>query len=335
MSGIRLEQVSKSFGSTRVLEPLDLEVRSGEFLVLLGPSGCGKSTLLRTIAGLERPDTGRVFINNQDVTNLDPAARNLAMVFQSYALYPHLSVAENLGFALKNRGDDRNRIEQKVKEVAALLELTSLLDRKPKALSGGQRQRVALGRALVRETPVILFDEPLSNLDAHLRTQMRVKIKALHDRLKTTIVYVTHDQIEATTMGDRIAVLNQGKIEQLGSPSEIYQNPASEFVARFVGTPEVCFFNSLLNSKLGMKDGEKIAIRPEHVMLGEGGFNGKVVLIENLGSQVLVHMESPFGDVRALNRDATDIRVGETLKFTLNQSKILRFNSERGVGSHV
>ncbi|MBN8540140.1 MAG: ABC transporter ATP-binding protein [Deltaproteobacteria bacterium] len=326
MSSIRLENVSKSFGATTVLRPLNLEIQSGEFLVLLGPSGCGKSTLLRLIAGLEAPDSGRVFINDRDVTDKDPSARDLAMVFQSYALYPHLTVGENLGFALKNRGDSPAKIQAKVKEVGDLLDLSNLLDRKPKALSGGQRQRVALGRALTRETPVILFDEPLSNLDAHLRTQMRVKIKALHERLKNTMVYVTHDQVEATTMGDRIAVLNRGLIEQLDTPKNIYQSPASEFIARFIGTPETCFFLSKINSRLGYSEKDQLAIRPEHITVGNGEFQGKVLLLENLGAQTLIHIESAFGDVRALKQETGSLKVGEPIQFEINRSKLMRFD---------
>ncbi|MGZ3653513.1 MAG: ABC transporter ATP-binding protein [Bdellovibrionota bacterium] len=293
MSGfLELKGLSKKFGETSILERLDLSVKEGEFLVLVGPSGCGKSTILRLIAGLEEPTEGEVWINGKNVTDRDPKDRHIAMVFQSYALYPHMNVYDNMAFGLRVRKRlDEKEISERVRESAAMLQLEKLLDRKPKHLSGGQRQRVALGRALVRKPKVFLFDEPLSNLDAHLRNQMRAEIRKLQQKLGVTAVYVTHDQTEATTMGDRIALLQGGKLQQVASPVEIYQRPANRFVAGFIGSPEM---NFLPGADFGAKAGITVGVRPENVSLS-GRWKGRVDLVENMGSQALVHITSSMG----------------------------------------
>ena len=337
MASVILQNVSKSFRSkglvpNQVIRPLSLEVHSGEFLVLLGPSGCGKSTLLRMIAGLETTDTGRILIGDRDVTSVEPQHRNVAMVFQSYALYPHLSVRDNMSFALKNKNDPPQTIKNKVDSTAELLGLTNLLDRKPRELSGGQRQRVALGRALVRETPVILFDEPLSNLDAHLRSQMRIEIKKIHQRLKNTMIYVTHDQVEATTMGDRIAILNRGELEQVGSPEEVYSQPATPFIAQFIGSPEINMLDSKKVAALGLSSNQQHALRPEHIHIASGGeYRGTAVLSENLGSQSLIHVETEIGPLRILQQGQSTIRSGEPFTFTIDRDKVVSFQEGRHV----
>ncbi len=331
MANVVLQNVSKSFRTkssvqNQVIRPLSLEVHSGEFLVLLGPSGCGKSTLLRMIAGLETTDSGRILIAGRDVTNVEPQHRNVAMVFQSYALYPHLSVRDNMNFALKNKNEPPQTIKEKTDSIAELLGLTNFLDRKPRELSGGQRQRVALGRALVRETPVILFDEPLSNLDAHLRSQMRIEIKKIHQRLKNTMIYVTHDQVEATTMGDRIAILNRGEIEQVGSPEEVYCKPATPFIAQFIGSPEINLIEAKSAALLGLKPGQMHAIRPECIQLGHGPYRGTVLLTENLGSQSLIHVETEVGPLRILQQGQCTIRSGEAITFNFDREKVVTFD---------
>ena len=246
MPNISIENLNIKFGSVTVLDGLNLSIADREFMVLLGPSGCGKSTLLNTVAGLIDANDGRILIDGTDVINLEPKDRGLAMVFQSYALYPQMTVRGNLGFGLKVAGLPKNEIEKRVSDAADLLQIRPLLDRKPAALSGGQRQRVAIGRALVRQTKIFLFDEPLSNLDAQLRAELRLEIKRLHQRLKTTVIYVTHDQIEALTLADRIAVMKDRIIQQLGTPEEIYERPANRFVASFVGSPAMTFLPATL-----------------------------------------------------------------------------------------
>src|SRR5690242_19030682 len=242
MGRIHLKSVRKAFGEVVIIPSIDLDVANGEFVVFVGPSGCGKSTLLRLIAGLEDVTAGRIDIDGVDMTNVPPAKRGLSMVFQSYALYPHMSVRNNIAFGLKMAGESPEIIRQKVEKAAAILNLTSYLDRKPRQLSGGQRQRVAIGRAIVREPKAFLFDEPLSNLDAALRVQMRLEIAQLHESLTTTMIYVTHDQVEAMTLADKIVVLNSGSIEQVGSPLELYHHPVNLFVAGFIGSPKMNFF---------------------------------------------------------------------------------------------
>lgn len=283
MKGVRFNQISKSFGDVSVLEEIDLEVGEGEFLVLVGPSGCGKSTLLRCVAGLESPTSGRLFIGDRDVTDVEPRERDVAMVFQSYALYPHMTVAENMGFALRIQNRPQSEIDGAVQEAGEMLGLESLLHRMPRELSGGQRQRVAMGRAVVRRPKVFLFDEPLSNLDAALRSQLRVELKRLHRDLGATMIYVTHDQVEAMTLADRIAVLKDGTLQQLGSPTDLYRNPANRFVAGFIGSPPMCFLESLEADCV-------VGVRPTDVVLGEGDLTGTVDVVEPLGAQSYVHI---------------------------------------------
>ncbi|WP_269581173.1 ABC transporter ATP-binding protein [Roseibium sp. Sym1] len=290
MARVRLEGIRKSFGSLEVIKGIDLEIEDGEFCVFVGPSGCGKSTLLRMISGLEEATQGRIDIGDRDVTNLEPSERGIAMVFQNYALYPHLSVRQNIGFGLSLARRPKEEIAERVNAVARTLQLEALLDRKPKALSGGQRQRVAIGRAMVRDPAVFLLDEPLSNLDAALRSQMRVELTDLHQKLRSTMIYVTHDQVEAMTMADKIVVLNNGEIEQVGSPMELYENPASSFVAGFIGTPKM---NFLRGDHAPKGNGSIYGIRPEHLTLSadEGCWKGTVRHIERLGADTIVHLE--------------------------------------------
>jgi ABC-type sugar transport system ATPase subunit len=290
MAELTLKQVRKSFGALEVIKGIDLEVRSGEFVVFVGPSGCGKSTLLRIIAGLEESTSGTLTIGGKDVTHAEPFERGIAMVFQSYALYPHMTVAENIGFGLSLARRPKAEIEAKVRAAADTLQLSQLLDRKPKQLSGGQRQRVAIGRAIVRDLKVFLFDEPLSNLDASLRAQMRLEISELHARLKTTMIYVTHDQVEAMTMADKIVVLKGGAIEQVGSPMELYRHPATPFVAGFIGSPRMNLYSGEIAERFGCKT---YGIRPEHIRLSEtdGQWQGKVRHVERLGAEAIIHLD--------------------------------------------
>jgi multiple sugar transport system ATP-binding protein len=312
-SSVHLAGVSKQFGATPVIGKVSLSIDPGEFIVFVGPSGCGKSTLLRLIAGLEEPSAGSIHISGRDVTHTHPSKRGVAMVFQSYALYPHMSVAENMAFGLRIQKSPQAEIDARVRKAAEVLQLEALLDRKPRALSGGQRQRVAIGRAIVREPDVFLFDEPLSNLDAALRGQMRVEIARLHARLGATMVYVTHDQVEAMTLASRIVVLNGGRIEQIGAPLELYHRPANLFVAGFIGSPRMNFLparviaadeRSVLVSaagaeiaiprsdhKLAVSDALTLGIRPEHVGISDSsrGLAAEVVLVERLGGEALVH----------------------------------------------
>ena len=289
MGRIVLEKVSKSFGDVEVIPPLDLTIEDGEFAVFVGPSGCGKSTLLRLIAGLEDVSGGSIQIDGNDATTIPPAKRGLAMVFQSYALYPHMSVRKNIAFPLRMAKMDQAEIDKRVEGAASVLNLTDYLDRRPGQLSGGQRQRVAIGRAIVREPAAFLFDEPLSNLDAALRVGMRLEISELHKRLKTTMIYVTHDQVEAMTMADKIVVLRAGHIEQVGSPLELYHNPRNEFVAGFIGSPKM----NLIKGPEAQKHGAAtIGIRPEHidVVKGDGLWTGTVGVAEHLGSDTFIHV---------------------------------------------
>ena len=283
MASVGFRGVYKSYGAVSVLQRVDLEVGDGEFLVLVGPSGCGKSTLLRCIAGLETLSGGDLYIGDRRVNDVAPRDRDVAMVFQSYALYPHMTVRENMGFALTLRKDSPAEIASKVDAAAALLSLGPLLDRYPKELSGGQRQRVAMGRALVRRPKVFLFDEPLSNLDAALRSQLRVEIKRLHQEIGTTIVYVTHDQVEAMTLADRIAVLQGGKLQQLGTPDELYERPINRFVAGFIGSPSMSFLQNL-------EPGVDVGVRPLHVLLGLGELQAQVDVVETMGFESYVHL---------------------------------------------
>lgn len=289
MGRIVLEQITKSFGSTQVIPPLDLTIEDGEFTVFVGPSGCGKSTLLRLIAGLEDVSSGRITIDGQDATELAPAKRGLAMVFQSYALYPHMTVRKNIAFPLRMAKMGPAEIEKRVNNAASVLNLTDYLDRRPGQLSGGQRQRVAIGRAIVREPSAFLFDEPLSNLDAALRVGMRLEISELHKRLTTTMIYVTHDQVEAMTMADKIVVLRAGHIEQVGSPLELYKNPRNKFVAGFIGSPKM---NFLEGDEAKRHNAHSIGVRPEHIEVSDsqGDWTGVVGVSEHLGSDTFFHI---------------------------------------------
>jgi multiple sugar transport system ATP-binding protein len=290
MGAINLERVVKSFGPTTVIHGIDLEIEHGEFVVFVGPSGCGKSTLLRLVAGLEDVSGGRILIDGKDATPLQPAKRELAMVFQSYALYPHMSVYNNIAFPLKMANVDRETIKRKVAAAAKTLNLSDYLDRRPGQLSGGQRQRVAIGRAIVREPKAFLFDEPLSNLDAALRSAMRLELSELHQSLATTMVYVTHDQVEAMTMADKIVVLNNGRIEQVGTPLELYRSPENLFVAGFIGSPTM---NLLKGSPAEKYQAETIGVRPEHLMLSQadGEWPGTVGVAEHLGADTFLHVD--------------------------------------------
>ncbi|MEO0914418.1 MAG: ABC transporter ATP-binding protein, partial [Pseudomonadota bacterium] len=283
MGTITLNQITKSFGDVQVIPPLDLEINEGEFVVFVGPSGCGKSTLLRLIAGLEDVTSGLIQIDGRDATEVPPAKRGLAMVFQSYALYPHMSVRKNIAFPLRMAKLDKAAQDAKVEAAAKVLNLTDYLDRRPGQLSGGQRQRVAIGRAIVREPAAFLFDEPLSNLDAALRVNMRLEISELHESLKTTMIYVTHDQVEAMTMADKIVVLQAGVIEQVGSPLELYHNPRNVFVAGFIGSPKMNLISGAEAEKHGAAT---IGIRPEHVGVSKdaGEWSGRVGVAEHLGT---------------------------------------------------
>ena len=291
MADVQLQKINKCFGSVEVIPSLDLDIPEGSFTVLVGPSGCGKSTLLRIIAGLEQPSAGKVIIGNRDVTRDEPCERGISMVFQSYALYPHMTVAQNIDFGLRLAKVPAAEREKRVSEAARILHLEQLLDRKPAALSGGQRQRVAIGRSIVREPKVFLFDEPLSNLDASLRTQMRVELAQLHEQFTATMVYVTHDQVEAMTLADQIVVMNAGRIEQVGPPMELYEKPRSEFVATFIGSPKM---NLLPGKAIGREDIGSVGIRPEHINLDEssGQWPAQVLVVENLGSDTVAYVQS-------------------------------------------
>jgi multiple sugar transport system ATP-binding protein len=281
MGKIQLTKVRKAFGEVDVIPGIDLTIENGEFVVFVGPSGCGKSTLLRLIAGLEDTTSGVIDIDGQDATNLPPAKRGLAMVFQSYALYPHMTVRKNIAFPLKMAGMDQAEQDKRVERAAKVLNLANYLDRRPGQLSGGQRQRVAIGRAIVREPAAFLFDEPLSNLDAALRVGMRQEISELHQSLKTTMIYVTHDQVEAMTMADKIVVLNAGRIEQVGAPLELYNTPRNLFVAGFIGSPKM---NLIDGAEAAKHNAHTIGVRPEHISVGDGPWEGVVGLSEHLGS---------------------------------------------------
>ena len=320
MATLSLAGIEKSFGATRVLHGVDLDVAEGEMIVIVGASGCGKSTLLRIVAGLESPSAGRVRIDQRDVTALEPAERDIAMVFQNYALYPHMSVRENMAYGLKIRGFARAEIERRVAEAAALLELAPLLDRRPRQLSGGQRQRVAMGRAIVREPKLFLFDEPLSNLDAKLRVQMRAELRRLQRRLGVTSLFVTHDQVEAMTLGDRLLVMHQGHAAQLATPMDIFERPADTYVASFIGSPAMNFLAGRLTAGgaavalaagpvLRFADGPRpgaegmpltIGIRPEHLVPAAEGLALALDLVEPLGSESVLHGRLANGEALAV-----------------------------------
>jgi sn-glycerol 3-phosphate transport system ATP-binding protein len=350
MAQVRLVDIKKSFASTHVIHGVDCTIQDGEFIVILGPSGCGKSTLLRIVAGLETQSSGEVWIGDRNVAGVEPKDRNIAMVFQNYALYPHLSVYDNMAYGLKVRGTPRPEIEERVRKAAKILELAPLLDRKPRQLSGGQRQRVAMGRAIVRDPEVFLFDEPLSNLDAKLRVQMRIEIRRLHQTIQNTSIYVTHDQVEAMTLADRLIVMNAGRAEQIGAPMDVYARPATTFVAGFIGAPAM----NLMPGKLAaagdaveLDGGQRVAlprplgaggrrvtfgVRPEHVQVGEGGLALAVDLVEALGADTLAHGRlGGDGTVMTLRLPGTmRIAAGDRLNMTADSQNLHVFDAENG-----
>jgi ABC-type sugar transport system ATPase subunit len=326
MSRITLTDVSRNFGQVKVLHDINLDIQDGELIVFVGPSGCGKSTLLRLIAGLDRPTDGTVSINGKDVTRVPAADRGLAMVFQSYALYPHMSVRQNLAFGLENARMARAEIESRIAEAARMLEIEPYLDRRPGQLSGGQRQRVAIGRAIVRNPTAFLLDEPLSNLDAELRISTRAELAALHKRLSATMIYVTHDQIEAMTLADRIVVLRAGRIEQVGTPLELYNRPANQFVAGFIGAPRM---NFLPASVFPGRKGAAIGLRPQHMRRASGGepaLKATVTLIEQLGSETVVHGVADGHRLLAVLPGQQGLQAGEDVAFAYDEDNLHAFD---------
>ena len=346
MASIELKNIEKSFGTNKVINKFDIKINDGEFIVLVGPSGCGKSTLLRMISGLESVDIGEIYLDNKLINNLIPSKREIAMVFQSYALYPHMNVFENMAFGLKMEKISKSEINQKVNNAAATLQIEDLLERKPKQLSGGQRQRVAIGRAITRSPKVFLFDEPLSNLDAALRSEMRVEISKLHKKMNSNIIYVTHDQVEAMTLADRIVVLNKGNIEQYGTPNEIYSDPNNIFVAEFIGSPKMniikinkehisnsntlhLFNNKITFDNLEFKDEIYIGIRPEDISLKsnhEIQVDVKVDLIENLGFEKIIY--SKVSENQIIIKSSENIN-NHSLKISFSKDKVLFFDKDK------
>ncbi|MBA3909783.1 MAG: sugar ABC transporter ATP-binding protein [Rhodobacter sp.] len=327
MGALELKSISKSFGSTEVIKAVDLKVEDGEFCVFVGPSGCGKSTLLRIIAGLEDATDGDILLDGKRVNDVAPAKRELAMVFQTYALYPHLTVRDNMALALKQAGKPRAEITASTDKAAAMLELGPLLDRRPAELSGGQRQRVAIGRAIVRTPKLFLFDEPLSNLDAALRVATRIEIARLHRDLKATMIYVTHDQVEAMTLADRIVVLRSGRVEQVGTPMELYNNPANTFVAGFIGSPQMNFLDA---ASLGFAPGQ-VGVRPEHLTISreDGEIAAEVSHVEKLGGETLVYARHPqHGLLTVRLFGEHEYAVSEQVHLTLLLDRIFQFDTE-------
>ena len=352
MASVQIADVRKAYGSTQVIHGVDIDIDDGEFVILVGPSGCGKSTLLRMIAGLEEINGGEIRIGDRRVNDLPPKERDIAMVFQNYALYPHMTVRENMAFSLTLARTDKSTIEAKVRRAAEILALAPLLDRYPRQLSGGQRQRVAMGRAIVRDPQVFLFDEPLSNLDAKLRVAMRSEIKELHQRLKTTSIYVTHDQIEAMTMGDKIVVMRDGRIEQTGSPLELYDHPANQFVAGFIGSPAMNFLPGRLHrdasgARVELADGTRLeapahaggvdgqavvyGTRPEHLMLSDsGGIPSRVVVMEPTGMDTFVACRHEGEEISAVFRERYDFAPGSTIHLRPDLQRAHLFDAESG-----
>ena len=350
MASVQISDVRKSFGDVEVLHGVSVPIEDGEFVVLVGPSGCGKSTLLRLLAGLENITSGTISIGGRVVNNVHPKERDIAMVFQNYALYPHMTIAKNMGFSLMLRGASRSEIDARVKKAAGILGLNELLDRYPRQLSGGQRQRVAMGRAIVRDPQVFLFDEPLSNLDAKLRVAMRTEIKELHQRLKTTTVYVTHDQIEAMTMADKIVVMHDGVIEQMGAPLDLYDRPANQFVAGFIGSPAMNFLEGKVSAngslyvqtsggdKLPLKNipqgsnGREVVygIRPEHFELGEGGLGAEVVVVEPTGSETQIVARIGNQEVIAVFRERQSVKPGDRISLRPRADAVHLFAKDSG-----
>ena len=327
MSNVVLKNVKKIYDKKTVIDGVDLEIKDKEFMVLVGASGCGKSTILRMIAGLEEISGGEIFIGDRKVNDVHPKDRDIAFVFQSYALYPHMTVRENIAFGLKMRKVDKSTIEEKVQEAAKILNLTEYLDARPRELSGGQRQRVALGRAIVRNPKVFLMDEPLSNLDAKLRVQMRSEIKKLHEKLQTTFIYVTHDQTEALTMGDRIVVLDKGHIQQVDTPEEIYNNPKNLFVAGFVGSPQMNFVDGELISE--EYKGLIVGIRPEKMTAGgDIKLTADVDIAEMLGSEKIVYFN--IGNSKCSAKLPVEQIIGEKIELSISRNDIYKFDKESG-----
>ncbi|MCZ2722983.1 sn-glycerol-3-phosphate ABC transporter ATP-binding protein UgpC [Marinomonas sp. 15G1-11] len=354
MASVKLNNIKKRFGDVDVLHGIDLDIKDGEFVVLIGESGCGKSTLLRLLSGLEEITAGDLYIDDERVNGRSPAKRGIAMVFQSYALYPHMNVFKNMAFGLKIAGKDKTFVNNKVVEAAKKLKIDHLLERLPRELSGGQRQRVAIGRAIVRDPKVFLFDEPLSNLDASLRVQTRVELGKLHQELKATVIYVTHDQVEAMTLGDKIVVMNQGRVEQVGSPLHLYHHPQTQFVAGFIGSPKMNFLNAKIssvgkentqimlesgrvisasidssNSKAG--DRVQIGLRPEHMSLPckENKIEGKVTLVEHLGELSYLYVDIPKEGELVLKIDGDNqYKAGDQVVFGIQPNNLYLFDSK-------
>jgi ABC-type sugar transport system ATPase subunit len=344
LAGVELKSVRKSYGNMEVVHGIDLEVVSGEFLVLVGPSGCGKSTLLRMIAGLEEISDGVISIGDKVVNDLPASQRNLSMVFQSYALYPHMTVRKNLAFGLSNLRMPKPEIERRVSDAAKILQIGELMERKPRQLSGGQKQRVAIGRAIVREPQLFLFDEPLSNLDAELRVQMRVELASLYNRLGTTMIYVTHDQVEAMTMATRIVVLSKGHIEQVGTPYELYNFPRNKFVATFIGSPKMNMIDATVTAGRaavpdfgaldlpGIANGSvSVGVRPEQLVIGKEGdlsAEGKVSLVEYLGSEIFVYVQMASGQTLLVQTDGkARHKIGDTMTLSMTQTNAHYFDA--------
>ncbi len=328
MGSLKIENIKKSFGRVEVLKGIDLEVQEGEFVVFVGPSGCGKSTLLRVIAGLEDATSGDVRIDGESVVGVPPAKRGIAMVFQTYALYPHLTVRNNMSLGLKQAGTAPDEIARRVDAASTMLSLEPYLERRPAELSGGQRQRVAIGRAVVRDPKLFLFDEPLSNLDAALRVNTRLEIAQLHRRLKATMIYVTHDQVEAMTLADRIVVLNAGRIEQVGRPMELYNSPANEFVAGFIGSPKMNFIDA---GRLGDKEARTIGVRPEHLTVdpASGTWKGTVIHAEHLGADTNLYLDTEKAGLLTVRIFGVyEAEPGATLFATPDPEKTYRFDEK-------
>ncbi|MEZ2221584.1 ABC transporter ATP-binding protein [Rhizobium sp. RCC_161_2] len=327
MADVILNDINKTFGTVETIPNLTLRVPDGSFTVLVGPSGCGKSTLLRMIAGLEKPTRGLIAIGGRDVTDTEPSKRGISMVFQSYALFPHMTVEQNIDFGLRLAKVPEDERRARVASAAEILHLKSLLQRKPAALSGGQRQRVAIGRSIVRNPEVFLFDEPLSNLDAALRSQMRVELADLHQRLKATMIYVTHDQVEAMTLADQIVVMNAGRIEQVGAPMDLYSEPRTEFVATFIGSPKM---NLIAGDAARAYGASTIGIRPEHIDVGsEGGtWTGRLRVVEHLGNETIAYVQSDVGELVIRVVGHQEIKPGETVYMTPDMNHLHRFDEQ-------
>jgi multiple sugar transport system ATP-binding protein len=348
MATVNIQNIQKNFGSEKVIHGIGIDIADGEFVVLVGPSGCGKSTLLRMIAGLEEVSGGEIRIGPREVSHMPARDRDIAMVFQNYALYPHMTVEDNMGFALKLKKVSPGEIKSKVGRAAAILGLEKLLDRYPKQLSGGQRQRVAMGRAIVRDPQVFLFDEPLSNLDAKLRVQMRGEIKTMHQRIGTTTIYVTHDQVEAMTMADKIVVLHDGHIEQIGAPLALYDKPANIFVAGFIGSPAMNFIDGRIEegafrtskglilplpqttpADAGGRD-LVYGIRPEDIRASTQGVEGRVVLVEETGSEIFARLDAKGENIACLFRERLEVRFGDAILIDINPAKVHLFDKQTG-----